>query len=68
MKLTGSASYGKDIFGVAAKALSGLSNLSDEQVKNAKASLKNRLARRFTNAAKRNEEITKAAYYLNEVG
>lgn len=42
--------------------------MSDEQVKNAKASLKNRLARRFTNAAKRNEEITKAAYYLNEVG
>ncbi len=37
-------------------------------MQSAKASLKARLARRFADSAKRNEEMTKALYYLNENG
>lgn len=45
-----------------------LRNLSDADVEIAKASLKARLGRRFTSAVRRNEEFTKALYYLNETG
>lgn len=51
-----------------ARVLSGLRSLSDADVQTAKASLKSRLSRRFANAGKRNEEMTKALYYLNEAG
>ena len=44
-----------EIVNAGAKILSGLRNVSDADVQTAKASLKSRLARRFSNAGKRNE-------------
>lgn len=53
---------------VGAQILGQLRNLSENDVETAKASLKSRLARRFSSAVRRNEEIAKALYYLNEAG
>lgn len=56
------------IVNVGAQILGQFRNLSETDVEIAKASLKSRLARRFSSAVRRNEEISKALYYLNETG
>ena len=55
LKLAGLVSHVNEIVNAGARILSGLRNVSDADVQTAKASLKSRLARRFSNAGKRNE-------------